>query len=198
MTPLSTLWFCSRMTTLDAKLLSLLTSPFSTWNEHVSKNWTLFWFIKSCYLLTFRKIDKKFHENAVRDFDLKHGILVEWILWLEIEELSRPQIPAKFKNIFDFGRDRSGVPSHASQTLYHWAMKAWYFKAWNILKISSGATQPGQPGHWAAQKNRSTSTVWDERERKVCQAIEKNWAWIMSLFPLVINSIPREMILVPP
>ena len=94
-----------------------------------------------------------------------HGILVEWILWLEIEELSRPQIPAKFKNIFDFGRDRSGVPSHASQTLYHWAMKAWYFKAWNILKISSGATQPGQPGHWAAQKNRSTSTVWYIRKK---------------------------------
>ena len=60
MTPLSTLWFCSRMTTLDAKLLSLLTSPFSTWNEHVSKNWTLFWFLnlKCCYLLTFRKRDK--------------------------------------------------------------------------------------------------------------------------------------------
>ena len=56
-TPLSTFWFCSRMTTLDAKLLSLLTSPFSTWNEHVSKNWTLFWFLnlKCCYLLTFHK-----------------------------------------------------------------------------------------------------------------------------------------------
>ena len=71
-TPLSTFWFCSRMTTLDAKLLSLLTSPFSTWNEHVSKNWTLFWFLnlKCCYLLTFRKRDK-IPENTVNDFDLK-------------------------------------------------------------------------------------------------------------------------------
>ena len=131
---------------------------FTWWETHILGTWLRFW-PPAQYQMTWSECWNPLYFQFGICLGLRHGILVEWILWLEIEELSRPQIPAKFKNIFDFGQDRSGVPSHASQTLYHWAMKAWYFKAWNILKISSGATQPGQPGHWAAQKNRSTSTV---------------------------------------
>ena len=99
-----------------------------------------------------------YSEIALIDVCLHQGILANCLLWLEAENCTAKASWIHRKNIFGAGRDRSRVPSHASQTLFHWAIEAWYFKAWNILKINSGRLSRGEPGDWVTQKNRSTGT----------------------------------------
>ena len=65
------------------------------------------------------------------------GILANCLLWLEAENCTAKSSWIHRKNIFGAGRDRSRVPSHASQTLFHLAIKAWYFKGQNKLDINS-------------------------------------------------------------
>ena len=80
-----------------------------------------------------------------------------------------------------------------------WVVVGKTFPAWQLTKVSKLNCRQKSFCQVNRIQNTQKRVNWRHYVSwcKVCQAIEKNRAWIMSLFPFI-NSIPREMILVPP